>query len=123
MGLQAVTNAGEYTDKILTENFTNIAKALGSMDNRLDMFDGWIKHIEGHVGELYTVTKELAEVKLKSPSRVKPFVVGAVVGVVAYRYVKANKRKIEKITQDAKDQVDSFVASQRQAQESPSGRD
>lgn len=116
MGLQSVTNAGEYTDKILSENFTNIAKALGSVDNRMDMLDNGLRHLNGHIGELFEMAKQTAEtaVKVKSPGRIKPFVVGAVVGVVAYRYVKNNKRKIEKIQQQAKDQFDSFVAEQRE---------
>lgn len=122
MGMQAVTNAGEYTDKILTENFTNIAKALGSVDNRMDLLDNGLRHLNGHIGELFEMVKAAEVVKVKAPGRIKPFVIGAAVGVVAYRYVKTNKRKIEKIQQQAKEQFESFVAEQRQTQGSPTAQ-
>jgi hypothetical protein len=118
MGMQSVTKAGEYTDKILSENFSNVAKGFSAMDKRMDMLENGLRHLNGHIGELFDAVRETAETtaKVKTPSRVKPFVVGAVVGVVAYRYVKNNKRQIEKIKQEAKQQFDEFVAEQREKQ-------
>lgn len=113
MNLQAATKAGEYTEAVLTDNFLNIAKGFKSMDNRIDMLDNGIRHLSGHIAELFQMVETTAKVQPKTSSRVKPFILGAAVGVVAYRYAKANARKIEQIKQEAKSQIDNFVAEQQ----------
>lgn len=113
MSMETAVKAGEYTEKVLTDNFTNIAKGFKAMDNRMDMLENGIRHVSGHVAELFQMAEAASKVQVKTPSRLKPFVLGAVVGVVAYRYAKANSRKIEKIKQEAKAQVDSFISEQQ----------
>jgi hypothetical protein len=117
MNMQAATKSGEYTEKVLTDNFLNIAKGFKSMDNRIDMLDNGVRHLSGHIAELFQMAEASAKVQAKTPSRFKPFVVGAVVGIVAYRYAKVNARKIEKIKQEAKAQIDSFVAEQKKSED------
>lgn len=104
MTMKSAVAAGEYTEKVLTDNFTNIAKGFQSIDAKL-------LHLEGHISELYEMAQVTAKTaaKIKTPSRIKPFVVGAAVGVVIYRYTKNNRNKIEQIKRDAQARLDSIV--------------
>ena len=106
MALEAANAAGVYTEKILNDNFTNIAKALKAADNRMDMLENGIRHVSGHVGELFqfaeesTAALEKVSAAVKAPSRIKPFVVGVVAGVVVYKYVTRNRHKIDVIMEN-----------------------
>lgn len=52
---------------------------------------------------------EAAKVKVKAPSRVKPFLIGAAVGVVAYRYIKKNSTVIRVRAEELKDEAQQRV--------------
>lgn len=104
MNMQSVTKAGEYTDKILSENFMNVAKGFAAADKRMDMLENGIRHLSGHIAELFEAADAAAKTaaKVKTPSRVKPFVVGAVVGVAAYRYSIRNRAKLQALADELK---------------------
>lgn len=107
MNVNAVPGVEKFTDELLAKNFIAIAQGFDSMDNRLDMLDNWIRHVEGHVGELYELAKKAAEVqvKVKTTSRVKPFIIGAVVGAAVYTYATRNSRKIETLVEKANEEA------------------
>lgn len=93
-GLSAVSDAGsKFTDEMLAKNFISIA-------NGFDDFEKYLGHLEGHVSEL---SKSVQTLVAKAPkaSKVKPFIVGAAVGVVVYRYVQKNRRKLEVLVENA----------------------
>jgi hypothetical protein len=95
-----------FTDEMLAKNFVAIASGFQDMER-------WVSHLEGHVTELYQAAKAASEVKIKTPSRVKPFLIGAAVGIVLYRYSKNNRAQIEQIKKEAKEQVESFINAQK----------
>jgi hypothetical protein len=84
---------GKFTDEMLAKNFVSIASGFQDMER-------WMSHMEGHITELYQMAKAAAEVKVKTPSRVKPFLIGAAVGIVVYRYGKQYTREVKKVLQD-----------------------
>jgi hypothetical protein len=97
-GLSAVSDtAGKFTDEMLARNFVSIA-------NGFDDFEKYLGHLEGHVSEL---SKSVQTLVAKAPrvSKVKPFLVGAAVGVVAYKYFTKNRHKIEEYAETVKEEV------------------
>jgi hypothetical protein len=120
MGMQAAQAVGEYTEQILNDNFTNVAKAFKAADVRMNGLENGLHHLSDHIAELYDMVKETGATQVVAKSsRLKPFLVGAAVGVAVYSYSKKNKRKIEQIQRDAKEKIEEFVNSQRQAQTAP----
>lgn len=104
MNVNAVAGVEKFTDELLAKNFVAIAKGFQDMER-------WIAHLEGHVGELYEMAKTAAEVqvKVKTPSRVKPFLFGAVVGVAVFTYATGNTRKVREVVEKAKEEATSRV--------------
>lgn len=97
-GLSAVSDtAGKFTDEMLAKNFISIA-------NGFDDFEKYLGHLEGHVSEL---SKSVQTLVAKAPrsSKIKPFLVGAAVGVVAYKYFTKNRHKIEDLATNVKDEM------------------
>lgn len=94
--VSAVASNG-FTDEMLAKNFTAIAS--GFQD-----FDKLIGHLEGHVGELSSTVQTLVA-KAPRGSKFKPFVLGAVAGVVVYKYVTRNRTKLENIVSDVQTDV------------------
>lgn len=82
----AATPAKAFTDEMLAKNFTAIGQAFFEFEN-------WSEKIDKQLVEV----AKLASVK---PSKAKPFVLGAVVGVVAYRYLTKNAASIKKVLED-----------------------
>lgn len=117
MGMETAVSSGAFTDEILSKNFLEIAKGFSSVDNRLDMFDSWIKHIEGHVTELYQMASETAKVATKGRGMKTKHKVIIAVGVGLYlgRKSMTNEfnRRMEQVKREAKEQYDNFVASQQ----------
>ncbi len=104
MSVQSTVAAGTYTEAILNDNFTQIAKGFQSVNNH-------IQHLEGHISELYEMAQGAAKVaaKTKAPGRIKPFIFGAAVGVALYSYSKKNQHKIEAIKREAQERIDQVV--------------
>ena len=77
--------AGEkFTDVMLAKNFQAIAAGFQDVER-------WVGHINEHVDDLFDLAEKAA--KVKKPSRVKPFLLGAAAGVFVYRWVKNNGHK------------------------------
>lgn len=100
-GLSAVDTASKFTDEMLAKNFISIA-------NGFDDFEKYLGHLEGHVSEL---SKSVQTLVAKAPkaSKIKPFIVGAAVGVVAYRYFTKNRRQVEAVVEQVKDKATEVV--------------
>lgn len=86
-----------FTDEMLAKNFVSIA-------NGFDDFDKMLGHAEGHIAELSKTVQTLVA-KAPRGSKFKPFVLGAVAGVVVYKYVTRNRTKIENVVADIQTDV------------------
>jgi hypothetical protein len=113
MSVTAQNVSGKYTEEILNRNFTAIAKSFSSIDGRLDMFDDWIRHLEGHVGELYKAAQTATKPKgVKTKYKV---VLGVAAGIYIGKKVMTREfnEKLERVRREAKEQYDNFVAEQK----------
>lgn len=108
----AVNGLEKFTDEMIAKNFIAIANGFENMER-------WIAHLEGHVGEIYEMAQKAVETqaKVKTPSRVKPFLFGAVVGVALYTYATKNQRKIEKVVEVVKEEATSRIEDLKDAVE------
>ncbi len=86
-------NTAAFTDDVLAKNFLSIATSF-------DDFEKFLSHLDGHVTELSKTVHTLVA-KTPKVSKVKPFLLGAVVGVSAYRYLKKNSPKIQSYIEGA----------------------
>lgn len=82
----------EFTSEMLAKNFVAIA---GGFDD----FDKALMHMQGHISELSSTVQTLVA-KTPKASKFKPFVLGAVVGVVVYKWSTKNRHKIDSIVKD-----------------------
>lgn len=72
-----------FTDEMLAQNFIAISKAFFEFEN-------WSEKVDKQLIEVFKLAS-------KKPSKLKPFVLGAVVGAALYREVKRRNVRVETI--------------------------
>lgn len=73
--------AKAFTDEMLAQNFIAISKAFFEFEN-------WSEKVDKQLIEVFKLAS-------KKPSKLKPFVLGAIVGAALYREVKRRNLRVE----------------------------